>query len=405
MTPAADAWITADPTVCPICGRDGCEEHLPAEGAPTPVARPVLVFQSAADIIATPPPVEILEGIAWAGCVTLLVAESGVGKTFVTLSQAAAVSAGSSWYGRRTEAGAVAYLSYEGDALGLRCRALRDVQGQALEHVHLLRPHAPLSPRLGRDGVEEPSMGELAVMDALDTLRADLEARRMTAIRLLIVDTVRASLSGSEDASEHAAAYLRVVRRLLTHLPGAAAILTHHAGWQDGDQKRKRERGSSAWRGNVDGTLYLEAGEADARRRETPIVLHTHKARDAERSAPLHLVRRVVDLGDVDRYGRPRTSCVIEADPRSRQDRDAERQAAADAEHHVFDLRTLRTIIERPDMATSQDKLRMVLGVRKAQVADAVTRLVQRGWALPGSRQQPYHVTTAGFDALGGAIN
>lgn len=27
---AADAWVIADPTVCPVCGRDACEDHLPA---------------------------------------------------------------------------------------------------------------------------------------------------------------------------------------------------------------------------------------------------------------------------------------------------------------------------------------------------------------------------------------
>lgn len=30
--PIDDAWVTADPTTCPVCGRDACEDHLP----PTP---------------------------------------------------------------------------------------------------------------------------------------------------------------------------------------------------------------------------------------------------------------------------------------------------------------------------------------------------------------------------------
>ena len=62
---------------------------------------------------------------------------------------------------------------------------------------------------------------------------------------------------------EHVSAYLRAVRRILSSLPDAGALLVHHAGWQgEGKSSRQRERGSSAWRGNVDGTWYLK-GEDD----------------------------------------------------------------------------------------------------------------------------------------------
>jgi hypothetical protein len=94
------------------------------------------------------------------------------------------------------------------------------------------------------------------------------------------VDTVRASLSGSEDSSEHVSAYLRAVGRVLATVPGAAALLVHHAGWQDGEGKRPRERGSSAWRGNVDGTLYIEAGKYDQEHHERRLILRTLKVRD-----------------------------------------------------------------------------------------------------------------------------
>lgn len=370
------------------------------QGTGTLGDRPALRFQSAEDVIATPAPAAVVEGIAWAGCVTLLVAESGVGKTFVTLSLSAAVGAGTPWFGRHTVAGAVAYLSFEGDALGLRCAALRDIQGLSLANVHFCRASTPLSPRLSRDGAEDASAGELDVVAALDGLGADLAARGRAGVRLVVVDTVRASLAGSEDLSENAAAYLRAVRRVLARFPDAAAILTHHAGWQDGDQKRKRERGSSAWRGNVDGTLYLEAGEVDEIRRETPIVLHTHKARDAEKAPPLHLVRRVVDLGTYSEHGRPLTSCVIDADRKTQHDRQAERAAATEAQTRAFDLEVLKAIFERPALATSLDRLRALLGGRKAAVSDAVTRLIQRGWVAPGGRGRPYEVLDAGRTAL-----
>ncbi len=99
------------------------------------------------------------------------------------------------------------------------------------------------------------------------------------------MDTVRASLSGSEDSSETVSAYLRAIRRQLRHLPGAGAILAHHSGWQDGDQKRRRERGSSSFRGNVDGTLYLEVSD-ERGSEDVALSLRTLKRRDGERPRP-----------------------------------------------------------------------------------------------------------------------
>lgn len=409
--PVSDAWADFDPTACPDCGRDACAGCTPVADVPapdtetppaahlTPPAGPRLVFQSAADVVQTAPPDEIVEGLAWAGQLTVLVAESGVGKTFVALSMSAAVSAGRPWFGRRTEAGSVAYCSFEGDALNLRLRALRE-SGRTDDHVFFVRASDPLSPRLSREVGEEPSRGELDLLDALDDLRARLAAEGKPAIRLVVVDTVRASLAGSEDLSDNVAAYLRTVRRLLAAVPGAAAVLTHHAGWQDGDTQRKRERGSSAWRGNVDGTVYLEAAKPAPGDVHRAIVLRTLKVRDGAEPPPLHLVRRVVTLAGTDRYGRPLTSCVIEADARSHSEREAERRAATDADELAFDLAVLKAIGERPDLATAGKTLRPLLGVANNRVTAALSRLVCKNWAIEGKRGQPYTVTAAGRDAL-----
>src|SRR5204863_7235303 len=106
------------------------------------------------------------------------------------------------------------------------------------------------------------------------------------------------------------AACMRVHRRLLATVPGAAGLIAHHSGWMDGEVPRRRERGSSAWRGNCDGTLYLEAGEYDQARGEARLTLHSLKVRDGERPAPLHLIRQRVTLTARDRHGRSLTSCI-----------------------------------------------------------------------------------------------
>jgi AAA domain len=368
-------------------------------GGPAPAKRPRLTAVPAKAIIAEPRPVEIVGGIAWAGRVGVLVAESGAGKTFVALSLAGAVSDGTPWFGRPVRQGSVAYLSFEGDALGLRLRALRDVVGCRLDHLYLVRASDPLSPRIDFDRAEHPSAGEEAAAEALDALRADLDDRALPSLGLVIVDTVRASMIGSEDSSDPVSAYLRAVRRLLTHAPGAGGLLIHHAGWQDGDNARKRERGSSAWRGNCDATLYLEVGD------EMPhggarLVLQTLKVRDGERLAPLHMLRRRVDVGEVGRDGLPVTTCVIERDPRSREDRETEEREAAEAARRVVDLQVLQSIAGRPDTATSIENIRAVAGLRRQAVADAVTRCIGHAWLVPGKRGEPYHLTDEGRTAL-----
>jgi RecA-family ATPase len=355
---------------------------------------------SADEIISAPRPVEIVEGFAWAGCLSVLVSESGTGKTFVLLDVAAAVSSGKAWHRRDVLQGSVAYLSYEGDALGLRLRAIRDKTGHRLEHLYVLRAHDPLSPHVTRDG-EERSIGELTVVGAVEALAAKLLATNRPPLRILVIDTVRASLVGSEDSSEHVAAYLRAVRRIMARVPDAAGILAHHAGWQDGENQKKRERGSSAWRGNCDATLYLETGVYNSASGQAELTLTALKVRDAEKSAPLYFVRRRVDLLERDRHGAQVTSCIIEPDPRSREDRDAETAAKLDQQQSHVDLELLRTMAEHPEATTSKEHLGVLLNWRKTVVIDALGRLVCRGWVrMPTKQRQPYTLTDAGIKAL-----
>jgi hypothetical protein len=394
---AADAWAVADPTLCGVCGRESCEDHLPPDDGPPAAGATPLVVRRALDLLDEPTPRAIVDGLAASGRITAFVAESGAGKTFVLLDLIAAVSAGILWHGRQTVQGSALYLGFEGDALGLRLRALRDVAGQRLEHVYVVRCTEPLSPRV-RDG-EECSIGEIAVRRTVAALARDLAAAGRPPIALIVVDTVRASMTGSEDSSESVSAYLRAVRRIVSCQPDAALILAHHAGWQDGDAPRKRERGSSAWRGNCDVTVYLEAGDYDPATGEAELTLRTFKARDDERAAPIRMVRRRVDLCVTDNRGRPLTSCIIERDRRSREDREAELADAIARADREADLRILRLMAEHA--ITAQRDLRAYAGSGVRDVAASIARLLQAGWVeRPARQRHPYTLTPAGRAAL-----
>jgi hypothetical protein len=403
---SVDAW--ADACNCPQCGRESCEEHLPPDAdqssTSTAANRPRLIVQRALDVINAPRPVEIIEGIAWADCLSVLVSESGIGKTFVLLDAAAAVSDGVPWHGRAVRQGSVLYLSYEGDAIGVRLRALRDVAGRRLEHVYVVRGSDPLSPRLTREG-EERSIGETAATATLEALVTELQTTGRPPIALSVIDTVRASLSGSEDSSEHVAAYLRAVRRLMRRTPGAGVVLAHHAGWQDGDTQRKRERGSSAWRGNSDAVMYLEGGAYEAERGEASLTLRALKVRDDERLPPLHLIRRRVELLEAvssDLRRGPVTSCVISRDVRTRADREAEQAQVAETVNRELDLAVLGAMRRYPS-ATSIARLRPYVGQRTELVSAAVGRILRANLAVEGKRGEPYTLTEAGVACLNGA--
>ena len=394
-----NAWsesdIVLDESQCPVCHRDSCEDaaHVAqARGETGPADDPRLSFQPAASVMAELPPVAIIGGAAYADRLTVLVSESGTGKTFLLLDAAASVSAGLDWHGRTVTHGSVAYVSFEGDAFGLRLRALKE-GGHHLEHVHLLRASEPLSPNVDRDRVESPSRGERAVSDALERLATELADAGRPAIRLIVIDTVRASLTGSEDDSEPVSAYLRAVRRIVARVPGAAGVLSHHSGWQDGETKRKRERGSSAFRGNCDATLFLEGGAYDPRSGEAPLTLRTLKARDEECPPPMSLIRRRVDLNETGPDGQPLSSCIIARDRRSLEDREAE--------HRETDIKVLLAMRDYPT-ATNGGLLRPYVALQMKAVSESVTRILRANWAAKGKRGQPYTITQAGQALLGG---
>lgn len=365
--------------------------------ASTPPAVAPLAVLSAADVQAAPAPPEIVEGALWGGCVTVMVSESGTGKTFAALDIAAHISDGVPWLGRSVAQGSVVHAGFEGDALGRRLTALSHAQGHRLEHVYIIHASEPISPVTSRDG-ETISRGEAQLAAALRELAARVAAEGHP-IRMLTIDTIRASSNGSEDDSGDAANYLRAVRRLLSCIPEAGALLTHHAGWQDGETKRRRERGSSAWRGNSDAVLYLAAaGDYDRDSGEAALVLEARKTRDAEQPPPLRLIRRRVYLPEVDRRGDPVTSCVIELDRRSTRDLEAETERKAEAELQAVDRRVLCAI--RDNTITSKDQLTAVLRMRKAVVSEACNRILAAGLAYQEGQRKPFRLTEGGHAAI-----
>ena len=201
-------------------------------------------------------------------------------------------------------------------------------------------------------------------------------------------------------------AYLRAVRRIQTAaIPHGVSFLLHHSGWQDGEQKKKRERGSSAFRGNVDATLYLEAQPAEGHGGDVRLVLRVLKLRDSERRTPIRMLRRKVDLPTFDHFGNPMSSCIVVPDPRTYAEALAQEQAhtkeAAATQEHALDLELLKVI--RDHNPTTQDMLRHYLHVKKEVVQAALARVLKSGRVrLPIKQRTPYLLTPDGEAVLNG---
>lgn len=86
---------------------------------PKPVGEQSKVFEfvSAGELTATPTPVAyLIDGLIEAESFCLLFGQPSAGKSFVSISMAAAIATGRDWLGRGTQQGAVFYLAGEGHA-------------------------------------------------------------------------------------------------------------------------------------------------------------------------------------------------------------------------------------------------------------------------------------------------
>lgn len=334
-----------------------------------------LECKNAHDLMKEPPPEWLVRDLILANGVSVLIGESGTGKTFVALDMAISIANKDAWYGYDVKRGSVAYFSWEGDAFGLRLQAIQQ-KGDNLDNFYFFRASLPLSPILHKDNrAEERSQGQIWVESQLTVLKEYLEAKELPPITAVFIDTVRASLSGSEDSSENVAAYIRATRQILETVPGAAIIMVHHTGWQDGEFKKKRERGSSTFRGNVESSLYLERTEAIESR--TYLRLRPLKVRDAELTGGLALVRSKVELGKDDR-GNPISSCFIHEDRRTMEERFEDVQEAEKSRAKAIMYEVLKAIKENPDNSGVRE-LRKVVKKSMSEVSEVLKELEANG--------------------------
>lgn len=359
--------------------------------------------QSRDDIIRRPRVLENIRDMASEGGITIVTAQSNAGKGFLVLSMAFDVGYGEKWFGFETQKGSVLYLPFEGDDVRKRLLAAERERGRLYKNFYSERISEKLTtsmPFAFRDGeavpIVAPGFVELKskIQGTVEWLKGqkDENGEPVPPLRLIIIDTYRASMGGEENSSGSSSDYFSNLRELFRFAPKASIIITHHSGWaayragnSKGKRDAQRERGSTDIRGTVEYSLYLDVTSESRTKSEgiTLLKLMVLKARDTEKADEVKLIRkRVVLSEDGGQWGRPETSCAIVSPTSGQAEEMIEEDTFADvvdAHQKTASLyeRVITEVGARP--YTSVEQLATVLRVGKDDVRAQVRRAEEDG--------------------------
>lgn len=228
----------------------------------------------------SPGPGYVIKGLLQRACYAEAFGAPGEGKTFIALDWSYHVATGMPWMGRRTKAGVVLYMAYEGQGgLTRRAKALHQKYNRADVPLYI-------------SGVA-CNLRELAGRQELGAIIADLPAKPV----LIVIDTfARALMGGDENSAQDVGAFNAGVAALIEST-GACVLILHHSG----KDKSKGARGSSALLGALDTEIEIDGGWVTAR-----------KQREVELGEPIAFKLQSLVVG-VDEDDDVITSCVVEA--------------------------------------------------------------------------------------------
>jgi RecA-family ATPase len=203
------------------------------------------------EVIEDAPPEPWLDDLIYGGSITIVAGEANAGKGWFALAVAACIATGSPFLTNAAPVPrSVLYVNPERDPLGQRFRAAA-ARYPLVSHM----PFVTWAPG-------EPFTGMVQTFrELLEELKRNKEAAEFNPANcLLILDPLRPLLAGNENDSTELALFFTQLRQVIGPfgpLPGAAALVIHHTGWQDTQLSVARERGSSDIRAAADVTLVL----------------------------------------------------------------------------------------------------------------------------------------------------
>jgi hypothetical protein len=308
------------------------------------------------------PPVDwVVEGYLQDGGVTVIYGESGIGKTFVLLGFAKAVSRGKRWQAHSSVRGAVLFYESEGlQQLEDRLVAFNSRYGWVGKSA------APV--RFVSEAVDLTSPKGLAAVIRTGRQLDALAQEQCDRLRLVVVDPLIENMSGDEN-SEGMDALSRGLRIIGAKL-NCAVLVGHHS-----NASGERERGNAKLRARVLGMMRME------RLPDGLIGLLAEKQRNGPRLA-MELVPTEVGQSIVLEYG---DQMSAEEYLRRREERieaakEAKRERRATSKSVKGGALLEEAIGEEPGLA--RDALLnkcLAKGVGKPALGEALDRLIEAG--------------------------
>lgn len=263
------------------------ESYDPRPSPPTDANAPRrFKLLSSADLRGLPPMRWRIHGALPEEGFAAIYGQSGSGKGFLVIHLMAAIADGADCFGLRTKRGRVVYVVLEGQAgIPKRVAAWEQVAGR-----------------------EFPSdvqfvFEDFKLADADDVLGLAASIDAAGGADVVVIDTLnRAAPEADENSAQDMGRLLEAVKTL-QGLVGGLVVLVHHSGKEAG----KGMRGHSSVYAALDAVIEVTRSE-DAREWKA------QKLKDDEDGQTHPFRLRRVELGELDEFGDPVTSCVVDED-------------------------------------------------------------------------------------------
>lgn len=274
------------------------------QDADPPVAVPAKPFPifSPREMQEWPAPVEVIAGMVCEGDLFGIVAPYSSGKSALALDIALHVATGMPWQGREVAQSGVVYVAAE-NAPGY----VKRLAAWGISHstdVDDLPFRIVTAPMKLDGGVDAERLCE--------TVNAASEQIGQK-VGWIVIDTVRRTMGGEENRSDHFQAYVDACDMIRT-TTSAVVNLVHHSS-SKGENPTKSGRGSSVWGDALAPIISIKATPDPAARTLTLSCRESSGAKPPKDLEPfdditMHLVG--VDIGKIDARGKPVTAVVVE---------------------------------------------------------------------------------------------
>lgn len=238
-----------------------------------------------------------LQGLIPTRGVGMLIGDANVGKSFLALGLADAITRGEDWFGLRTRRGHAIYIPGEG---------VSGVDGRLLA----LKIHTEKELTLGvlRGKIDLFESGRETTAKIIKSIEHDMAACPTgTALRVVILDTLAACAPGMDENSAGDINVVLAHAREIERRFSCVVLVLHHMA-----KNSTKYRGSSALRGNIDFMLQIDdptKGPKDGRAG----TIRADKQRDGRKIGGVGFALKEIELGELvydDGEVEKQTSCV-----------------------------------------------------------------------------------------------